>query len=360
MYDVIVVGGGPGGSVAAKKCTQSGFKTLLLERKRLPRDKVCSGMVMGPWAQDIIQQEFGEIPKEVLVDPYHLSGHMIHVPGVQPHLFTRKTPLAWRKDLDSWMIQNARREGVEIWDDAKVVNVSQERDECTVILVKGKKQQELSAHYVIGADGASSVVRKSLFPRLRVRFSTPIRECYKGSLDLERDYFHWFFPRSLPRPRFCVNHKGDVFLIEGSGIKELRSEINHILKDYGLNPGSQPLWKDGCIEPLLHEELVSGHFSPATGNILLVGDAAGFLFPITFEGIGSALKSGLIAANAIAKGSDQGVAAAEIYLHEVTPVLKVINNLYSLSEGLKQESDKGPAVLAEGLQEAYEETLNVG
>ena len=104
MYDVIVVGGGPGGAVAAQRCAQMGFRTLLIERRRLPRDKVCSGMVMGPWANEIIQQEFGEIPMEVLASPGHLAGHLIHVPGVGPQMIEYKTPLAWRKDLDFWMI----------------------------------------------------------------------------------------------------------------------------------------------------------------------------------------------------------------------------------------------------------------
>ena len=47
MYDVIVAGGGPAGSIAAQKCVRKGFRTLLVERKRLPCDKVCSGMVKG-------------------------------------------------------------------------------------------------------------------------------------------------------------------------------------------------------------------------------------------------------------------------------------------------------------------------
>ncbi|MEJ2729765.1 MAG: FAD-dependent oxidoreductase [Deltaproteobacteria bacterium] len=66
MYDVIVAGGGPGGSVASQTCARKGLRTLLIERKRLPRDKVCSGMIMGPWANEVIAQEFGGIPDSIL------------------------------------------------------------------------------------------------------------------------------------------------------------------------------------------------------------------------------------------------------------------------------------------------------
>ncbi len=74
IFDVIVVGGGPGGSVAAKRCAEAGFGTLLIEKKELPRDKVCTGMVMGAWAHDIIRQDFGDIPDAVLTDPPILTG----------------------------------------------------------------------------------------------------------------------------------------------------------------------------------------------------------------------------------------------------------------------------------------------
>jgi flavin-dependent dehydrogenase len=359
MYDVIVVGGGPGGSVAAKRCARNGFKTLLVERKKLPRDKVCSGMVMGPWADDIIRQEFGKIPQDVLIDPCYLSGHIFYVPGMPPLALSWKTPLAWRKDLDFWMNQQAQRAGVVIWDGAKVIRVTQMNGGCIVMVEKGKNQLELSTRFVIGADGASSAIRKCLFPQLKVGFSVPVRECYRGSLDLAKDYFHWFFPKSRPRPRFNLNHKGDVFLIEGSGIKELRSEINQILGLYGFDPDAKPLWKDGCLIPRLHDALISGAFSPARGNILLIGDAAGLLFPISFEGIGTALKSGIIAADAIDEAASQGKQAAGIYLRELKPVLNAIKNLNFLSEELTQDVDQGPEATSIALKKAYEATLKI-
>ena len=122
-------------------------------------------------------------------------------------------------------------------------------------------------------------------------------------MELDKDVIHWFFPKGHPRPRFNVNHKDGVFLIEGSGIRELRREIVQTLASYGFDPRSKPEWKDGCAIAMLHEQLMSRSFVPAQGNILLVGDAAGLIFPITFEGIGSALKSGIVAAEAVSKAS---------------------------------------------------------
>jgi flavin-dependent dehydrogenase len=359
MYDVIVVGGGPGGSVAAKRCAQGGLKTLLIERKKLPRDKVCSGMVMGPWARDIIQQEFGTIPLEILADPCRLSGHMMHVPGTQPQRIMCKTPLAWRKDLDFWMIQIAREDGVEIWEEAKVIEVSQKAGACTVTMMQGKTPQELKSRFVIGADGGASAVRKSLFPLLKVQYSVPLRECYEGALDLEKDYFHWFFPKQRSRPRFGLNHKGDCFLIEGSGIKELRNEINQILAQYGFDPNKIALWKDGCLIPRLHEALISGSFSPAKGNILLIGDAAGLLFPITFEGIGTALKSGILAADSVTRSAKEGSEAAGIYLQEIKPIVKIIRNLHSWNKKLELKATQGDMEFSKTLKAAYGQTLKV-
>lgn len=360
QYDVIVVGAGPGGSVAAKKCVQNGFKTLLLEKRRLPREKVCTGMIMGVWAHSIIEQEFGNAPKDVLVDPYYLSGHMLHFPGVEPQFIEWQTPIAWRRDLDFWMNKRAEKEGVEIWDRTRFLGVSQVEGQCRVRVMRDKEEQELGARFVIGADGATSPVRKAVFPGLNVHYMDPMRECYEGSVDLERDHFHWFFPKSRPHQRFDIIHKGDVFLIEGSGIGELREEINQTLINRGFDPSSKPLWKDGCLEPMLHGALVSGSFSPALGNVLLIGDAASLILPITYEGIGPALKSGLLAAAAISEAAEEGTQAAGAYLREMGSILDRLRGLYSVSKELVKKAEEGVKTLSRAMREAYEETLKIG
>jgi len=253
----------------------------------------------------------------------------------------------------------AQEDGVEIWEGAKVIEVNQKAGACTVTMMQGKTPQELKSRFVIGADGGASAVRKSLFPLLKVQYSVPLRECHDGALDLEKDYFHWFFPKCRSRPRFGLNHKGDCFLIEGSGIKELRNEINQILVKYGFNTKSKAIWKDGCLIPQLHEALITGSFSPAKGNILLIGDAAGLLLPITFEGIGTALKSGILAADSVARSINEGSKAAGTYLQELQSILQTIRNLHAWNKKLELEATQGGAVLSETLKAAYEETLKI-
>jgi flavin-dependent dehydrogenase len=108
--------------------------------------------------------------------------------------------------------------------------------------------------------------------------------------------------------------------------------------------------------PLLHGELVSGAFLPAKGNVLLAGDAAGLVFPVTFEGIGSALKSGVLAAESVVEAAATGSNADTGYLARLQPVVKIIEKFSRLQKGLDKAADKGPAALADALADAYERT----
>jgi flavin-dependent dehydrogenase len=295
----------------------------------------------------------------VLTDPPSLSGHRFYVGPAEAQTLKWPTALSWRKNLDFWMVQGALKSGVIMREGVRVSSVASGNKSCRITLRKEGKTEELRARFIIGADGATSVVRRSIFPELKVRFSGPIRECYRGALDLEKDIFHWFFPKSLPRPRFNVNHKDDAFLIEGSGLRELRKEIGETLSRFGFDPDSKPEWTDGCTIALLHDDLVSGAFKPAKKNILLIGDAAGVILPITFEGIGSALKSGILAAEAIINRFDDGSQTASLYLKSLEPMVETIRRLCKIQDNLKVASNGGADLLAKALRDAYRETLTI-
>jgi flavin-dependent dehydrogenase len=358
-FDVVVLGGGPAGASTAIHCARAGLETLVLERRALPRDKVCSGMIMGRWAHEVIESGFGSIPEEILAEPKFLAGHKIHVPGAAPVAIPWRTPIAWRKDLDGWMIQRAVAHGASVWDRSRVLSTEAERRGYRLQVARARGEVTVSTRFLVGAEGAISPLRRALFPELRVRYSKPRREGYAGALALERDHFHWFFPKARPRPRFSVNHKDDAFILEGSGIPELRPDIARTLSPHGFDPGAPPAWRDGCMIAILHAELVSGRFQPARDHALLAGDAAGLILPITFEGIGTAVLSGRNACEAIAGELAGGRSAAELYLKALEPMLRAIRRLAALEEELGERAEQGPAALADALADAYQETARV-
>jgi flavin-dependent dehydrogenase len=73
--------------------------------------------------------------------------------------------------------------------------------------------------------------------------------------------------------------------------------------------------------------LFSHTFLPARGNVLLVGDAFGIRLPVSGEGIGTALKSGLLAANSIVSAIESGVPPDGHYLDGIEPILTELRKM---------------------------------
>ena len=90
---------------------------------------MCSGMIIGPLAQTLIKQEFGDIPESVLSRPPRLSGYMFHTPDVDSRATQKldiSIPLTWRRKLDFWMNEKAAAKGIQIWQGAKVTGIVEE------------------------------------------------------------------------------------------------------------------------------------------------------------------------------------------------------------------------------------------
>ena len=362
MYDVVVVGAGPAGSVAAKNCAERGLRTLVLERHKLPRDKICSGMIMGPLAHKLIREQFGEIPEWVLTEPAHLSGYKFHVPGVGIEKVEHFTCLSWRRDLDYWMNQKAMSCGSEIWPHAKVAGVRVTERGFSLSIEKGIKRRQIEARFVVGADGANSTVRKALFPDFKVRYSQVWQEHLLGEVDLEKNYMHWFYPIDLSPSSLSIHQKDGVIVMDvvhglGKAMALLSWGKDFLAKDHRLNAKQDPVWKGSCLEPALYRELTSYAFKPAKGNALLVGDAAGLIMPISGEGIGLALKSGICAVNAIVAAIARGKEAEPFYLEEISCIISFFREIYPLFRKITDEAKRGGSALPAILRDAYQSTL---
>jgi flavin-dependent dehydrogenase len=363
MWDVIVIGGGPGGAMAAKKCAEENLKTLILEKKKLPRNKVCTGMIMSPMAQNTIKQEFGEIPMEVLTTPNSLIGIWCHLSRDESYKIRVGMPLTWRRDLDYWLIEKARQAGAHVWERSKVTHITEKPEGYLIKLIQENGEIETKGKFIIGADGAGSIVRESLFPQLNVKYALGYQECYKVDLGLDKNHWHLFLMPEFAPSYFSIIHKEEFMLIDLAARKKelkklLLKQAHHTLeKTYGFEVEQKPLWHDACIEPVLYHELFSGSFLPAKGNGLLVGDAAGLLLPISGEGIGAALKSGLLAADSVIEANRKNRQASDIYLDQLRGLTSKLQELYSDAKKMFAQEDQNQRVSI--LKEAWEKALRL-
>jgi flavin-dependent dehydrogenase len=362
VYDVIVVGAGPSGSLAAKRCVEQGLRTLLLEKRRLPRHKVCSGMIMGPVAHTLIKEEFGDLPNTVLTQPSRLSGYFFHVPAIGKEKLENFTLLTWRRNLDLWMVRRAQDSGVELWEGSQVVDIKEIVQGFSVGLKKGEERKEVMARFLIGADGGKSTVRNFLFPELKVKYGQVYQEHYPGKLNLDMDYMHWFYPVEHSPASFTAHQKDGLIIVDvgckpGRAKQLLASAREYLAENHGLDIKQKPVWKGSCLQPALYRELTSYSFKPARGNALLVGDAAGVSMPVSGEGIGTGMKSALLAASSIRKAVEMSEPADAIYLEGLDSIICAFREIYPWFRRIIGEAKKGGHSMPQLLRDGYLATL---
>ena len=172
-YDIIIVGAGPGGSVAAKTAAEQGLKTIFFERGRKPGEKNSSGCGLGPR----MFRDFPEMMKELTPEKcpsmregraarnYFINkddivaGYIMARPTESVSYEPAKSWITmniYRSEFDPWISEFATDAGAELITSTLIVDVIKNKGKvCGVIDEKGEKY---SAPIVIGADGVSSTV----------------------------------------------------------------------------------------------------------------------------------------------------------------------------------------------------------
>jgi len=314
--DVIIVGASLAAAAAAKRLTDAGLETVLLERKTLPRHKICSG-ILSPRGHRFLLENFGPLPPEVLHAPTSCRGVTFHFPSMvslSMDFFGGTTPHLHRKYSDHWAIQQSR---AEVHDETSFAGLEDHGDHVLVHARKHGEPLEYRARWVIGADGPSSLVTRAVYPDYPKQIPWffvgqkfhDIIEC-----PLDEQYFHFWFHPGLGH--YTWSHARDGRQIVGVGFKrgdnfaaKHANVVNYLSEKHGVKL-KEHTDDEGCAEnfgPSLINRYVFGK-----GNVLITGQAAGFLNMIG-EGMSCALHSGAISGEAVVEARLRNRPVQELY-----------------------------------------------
>jgi flavin-dependent dehydrogenase len=347
-FDVLVVGAGPSGSAAAKKCVDGGLKTLLIDRHKLPRRKACSGIISNV-SQNYVFENFGPIPEKAFSKPYISKGMGFWLPSLgMRYLDVDCHQLyVWRDKFDHFL---AKTSGAVLRDQTRFLRLEEKGNEIEAHLKKGDKVTKVRAKYLIGADGGHSRVIRTFAPEVYhgLPWSYAAQKYFEGTIDADDRYLHWFLTRNIS-PFPWMNLKDDQVIIglaimKGQNFEERFNRfVEFLKKNLGLQI-KRELAMEACpantMTPL-------NRFFPGRGHVLMVGDAMGLMHQ-GGEGISCGLASGGYAGQAIIEALGKGVDALARYKQLVKPEMEIALDQFNplrMRESSASSSAHQPGIL---------------
>jgi len=348
-YDVVVVGGGVAGSVAARFAAESGFKTLLVEKFKTPRNKPCSGIQF-----EYFEKLIGEkIPREKLCRNELFKVEMI-TPKNKVLKGRMKMLNFWRSTFDSWLNSLAADAGADFRDNTSLIDFVEDKNEDKIIIKVSAegKQEDVKARYLIGADGMLSKVRRKLRPQDfdKKASGATVNYYFVGETNLDPNTLYMFYNREFCPLMFAWVYLKDDKWVIGTGADEKPLEyaerfFNYVKEKYGLR--GEIVKKEG-FSSTLKSTVYLGE-----GRILMVGDAAGLVDLYRGVGMDNAALSGRLAVKAITKAEEEGLEAAKEYENLMKKVVKKIEvnakkQMKRLSSNNELEKSLSPLSMLKG------------
>ena len=310
MYDVLIVGAGPAGSLAAKLLASEGYDVIIIEKEVLPRDKPCAGWItpqvldllgLNPSRFECCQSINGAVLWQVengRFRPYVVKFHEPISYGIR------------RIEFDTILTEMAKDAGAEVLDSTQVTSVHRQKE---MICIQASHNQELKGKFIIGADGTHSIVAKDLWIRRKWKPSELVQcvvsETEVGaSIENLTDYYgypelflnagsnsySWFFTKGpylnvglgTQMSKITPNH--NIQTLYAAYLQNLKQIYR--MNEINLAPIKADLYPVYC-GPY--------HYPTYESRAILTGDAGGFPINSTGEGIRPALLSGKFAAETL-------------------------------------------------------------
>jgi len=312
-YDVVIVGAGPSGSTLARLLASSGFSILLLEKEKFPRLKPCGGLIS---ARALLELDFkvDEVTKEIYRkakifrpqgDFFELESHSPIAIGVS------------RAEFDNFLVEKAVGEGACFEDAQMVRRISVTSEKAEIVTSKGL---EVASKIAVGADGVNGIVARIA----RIRGSWQPSEVATGlvsEIKLGRETVREICPDPVVEFHFGIGRTGYGWIFPKGedlniGVGGLLSEQKNTRELFNSFIQSSPRLR--CLSRFC----LRSHLLPIGGidrhicadRTLLIGDAGGFVDPLSGEGIFYAILSAKEASRIIIKRFDEDAFSKEALL----------------------------------------------
>jgi geranylgeranyl reductase family protein len=309
-YDVIIAGGGPAGSMTAYLLARAGLRTILFDASEFPRVKACGGGLQA--------RALSNIPFDIS----HLLRGTMRQMTLSMQLSRAITriypePLVYgilRSEFDHFLLQRAHEAGVTIRELTPLRTIDAADNHPISIRIGN---EEIRSQFLVGADGANSVVRKILNERAGYFWQAAVycevpeeyldegvycRDCMRIDWGTLPSGYAWAFPKN----GYMNIGAGAPILIA----RHLKNYVRRFIDRTGL---VKPAYRDKVTLAGHQLPTVTGNSRFADKRVLLVGDAAGLVDPFTGDGISFACESARVAADCILEAFQRGVLDLSAY-----------------------------------------------
>ncbi|MFW5713435.1 MAG: NAD(P)/FAD-dependent oxidoreductase [Brevefilum sp.] len=288
--EVLIVGGGPAGSACTKRLRELGVDCLILDRQTFPRPKPCAG-----WVTPQVFNHLGVSPEQYPHGLTHFNSFQVSIKGIKFSLPTHQYAIR-RVAFDAWLLDLAGADPIQ----HRVEEIQKVE---TGFVIDNKFQSK----FLVGAGGTHCPVRRHFFlPKQKNGGDGLIiakEEEFTFPATDSRCHL-WFFEEGLPGYAWYVPKTGGYLNIgigaSAAGLKHKKMTLNEYWEKFVQKLNAMNLVNGRRFTPSGYSYyLRQKRVEPQKGNILLIGDSLGLATKDMGEGIGPAIQSGILAAEAI-------------------------------------------------------------